>query len=141
MLLLSTDMVLNSKFKLLSVRDLLESIPSAKREWKWKTPMEKWCYLYSIGKLACDLMHVAVFQEDVTNIHWFGYFIFVDVSTVIIFSLYTVYCHIGEGDIASSLPSTCLGVLVTGVRCSLYYYIFNLLVHSLQWSANYTIPI
>lgn len=133
-------MVLNSKFKLLTVRELFKSMPSIKREWKWKTPMQKWCFLYSIGKAACSLIRVAVFQEHATNIHWFGYFSFVYVTIDMILSLYTVCYYINHGEMILGLPSTCIAALVCGVRY--ICYLFRIQSNSLsQWQTVHSLII
>lgn len=62
-------MVVSSKFKIPTGRELLKSLNNARGEWAIKTPLQKWCYLYGIGRAAFGIMRV----PTMTNInHWFG---------------------------------------------------------------------
>lgn len=114
-------MILNAKFKVLTARELLESIPNAQRKWKLRTPLQKWCYLYSIGKAACDLVCMPAFQENVKNVHWFGYFFVVYTTSTVVLTFYTVFYYIYHGEFQLCLPSTCLLAILIGVRiCKKY---------------------
>ena len=108
-------MILNPKFKLQTVWELLESIPNARRKWKSKTPMQKWCFLYSIGKAACDLVCMPAFQENVDHIHWFGYFFMVYLTSTVVLTIYTVVYYMYHGEFQMCLPSTCLLAILVGV--------------------------
>lgn len=109
-------MVVNSKFKTLTARELFKSIPNAARDWKYKNPMQKWCYFYSIGKIPMNFVRVPLFTENQDDVHWFGYFTFVYFSATIMLSLYTIIYYLWRGDLQSPLSSTCLASQVLGVR-------------------------
>lgn len=109
------NMILNAKFKVLTPHELLNSIPNVRGKWSVKTPMEKWCYLYSIGKAACDLVCIPAFQENVKNIHWFGYFFLVYMTSTVVLTAYTVFYYIYRGEFQMCLPSTCLLAILIGV--------------------------
>lgn len=91
-------MVLNTNFTSLTAHELIKNIPHARRDWKWKAPMEKWCYLYSFESASADLIRLSVFKDDVTNIHWLSYAILVYMVTFMLSSLYTLsyYGYHGE---------------------------------------------
>lgn len=108
-------MMLNAKFKVLKAWELMKSMPRARREWRLKTPMQKWCYLYSIGKAACDLVCMPAFQENVENIHWFGYFFLVYLTSTVVLTFYTVFHCICHDEFQMCLPSTCLLAILIGV--------------------------
>lgn len=113
-------MVLNSEFKLLTGREFLKSISSARHDWASKTPMQKWCYLYSIGKAASDAILLTLFKRDINKGHWLDYSIFVDAVVVSTLSSYTVLYYINRGAFILGLPSTCLAALICGVCCSYF---------------------
>lgn len=109
-------MVLNSKFKTLSALELFKSIPNAKYEWKSKTPMQKWCYFYSIGKVPFSIAHLPLFKEDQNDVHWFGCFSLANSTIAVLLSLYTIWYHQVHGEAQISLVSTCLTGIIVGVR-------------------------
>lgn len=108
-------MVLNSKFKIPSAIELFKSIPNAKREWKSKTPMQKWCYLYSLGKVPHNFIRLPIFKENINDVHWFGYFGLVYIFAIILLSTFTMCYYQYFGEFQKSLPSTCMATLMTGV--------------------------
>ena len=108
-------MVLNSTFKIPTPLELLKSIPNAKQNWKLKTPMQKWCYLYSIGKIPYDFVRVFIFKENVHHVHWFNYFLQVYLSVLILLSFYTIYYYQMRGELQASLTATCMANLALAV--------------------------
>lgn len=108
-------MVLNAKFKLLTAMEFIKSIPSAKREWKSKTPYEKWCCFYNCGKIACDFVRVPLFRENLNEIHWSGYLSFSYMILDGILSIYTLHYYTMRGEMLMGLPSTCLMFVFIGV--------------------------
>lgn len=108
-------MALNSKFKIPSTLELLKSIPYAKRDWKSKTPMQKWCYFYSIGKVPFDIAHLPIFKKNINDVHWFGCFSFANATVAILLSIYTIWYHQVHGEAQISLVSTCLTSILVGV--------------------------
>lgn len=109
-------MILNAKFKPLTTLELLKSIWNVRGKWKLKNPMEKWIYLYSIGKAASDLVCIPAFQENVESIHWFGYFFFVYTTSTVTLTVYTVFYFVYHEEFQMCLPSTCLLAILIGVR-------------------------
>lgn len=106
--------MLNSKFKIPNALELLKSLKNVRGEWKSKTPMQKWCYLYGIGKDPFGLLRLPILN-DVNHVHWFGYFIFVNASVVVSLSLYTVLYYAYHGQLKMGLPSTCMAIVLIGV--------------------------
>lgn len=107
-------MVLNSEFKVPNARELFKSFKNAKGEWKFKTPMQKWCFFFGIGKAPLDLVYFPTFR-NVNDVHWFGYFVFVYQVITILLSLYTVLYFAFRGELQMGLPSTCMASIVIGV--------------------------
>lgn len=68
----SLKMVINSKFKIPNARELFKSLKNARSQWKLKTSMQKWCYLYGIGRAALDFIRIPL-MNDVSHVHWFTY--------------------------------------------------------------------
>lgn len=45
-------MMINQNLKIPSTLEMLKSIRTIRSEWKWKSPLEKYCYMIGIGKPA-----------------------------------------------------------------------------------------
>lgn len=111
-------MVLNEKLKILTKKELLRSLPNAKNEWKTKTPFEKWCYLFSIGKLACDILSLPVFRDnvkDVRRVRLMGNFHWLYIVTQIVLTFYTMYYYTSNGEFQMGLPCTCMAGICIAV--------------------------
>ena len=107
-------MVLNVEIKALSPIELLKSVRSIWREWKYKTPYQKWCYLYSFGRISFALADLPLFRND-QKLHWYSYFAFAYIGFYGICVIYTAYYFISLGEFMKILPSTCLFIVVTTV--------------------------
>lgn len=118
-----TRMVVNAKFKIPTLRELWRSIPNASREWKSKTPMQKWCYLYGIGRAAYSSVRVSL-MNDINHVHWFSHFMFVSNATIMLLCMYTVVYYAYRGESQLSLPSTCMTFIFIGVCKKVYYIIW-----------------
>lgn len=117
------DVVLAKNIRIPSMSELLKSIPNARNEWKWKTPLQKWCYLYAIGKASTDINKIPLFTKNPESIHWFGYFTFVYAGFDVFITLYTFYYYLMRGDIYSCLPCTVMFGLTLSVsvpHCSVF---------------------
>ena len=107
-------MALNSKFKIPNGLELLKSLKNARAAWKLKTPMQKWCYFYALGKEAFRIIRVPLLN-DVHHVHWFAFAVVVYFNIAISLSIYTVALYAYQGDIQKGLPSTCMALLSIGV--------------------------
>lgn len=108
-------MAVNSKFQIPTARELFKSIPNAKYEWIKKTPLQKWCYFYSIGKIPFDFLRLPMFGENVNQVHWFAYCAFGYATITISLSSYTLYNGITNNDGKTSLASTCMAAVCLAV--------------------------
>lgn len=107
-------MVVNSEFKIPTARELFKSFKNPRGEWKLKTPMEKWCYAYSFGRVSYAILRVSLLN-DVNRVHHFGKFVLVYVFLTNALSLYTVVYYALHGDLQTGLPSTCAAFILLGV--------------------------
>lgn len=107
-------MVVNSKFVIPNAREVFKSLRNAKVEWKIKTPMQKWCYFYSIGKISFGLLGMALLN-DVNYIHWRGYSEIVYAPFTALLSLYSICYYAYQGELQMGLPSTCMAFILIGV--------------------------
>lgn len=123
-------LVVNSNFPIPTFFELLKSIKNAKAEWKTKTPFQKWCYFYGIGKAAYGLVKMPNLH-DVTHVHWFAYCTFGYTNLMISLMLYTMFYYGRAGEIQMGLPSTCCSFILLGV-CKKK----NLLKISIEFVAN-----
>lgn len=108
-------MVLNEKFKILSAGEIARSAFNIKREWKLKNPFEKYCYMYSLGKLMSSFLRLPLFLEDPTHVHLFAYFAFSYIVTEIVLSIYTICYYVMNGNFLMALPCTCMLGIIVGV--------------------------
>lgn len=107
-------MILNEKIVTLSIVELLKSVRTIRRDWKTKTPYQKWCYMYSIGKVAFKLVAIPL-NEDDQKLNWYSYFSFVYVGLYISLVIYAAIFYTNRGEFAKFLPSTCLLVIMIAV--------------------------
>lgn len=112
-------MVVNSKFKIPTALELFKNLKNVQSEWKFKTPLQKWCYLYGIGRAAYTLIRAPIFN-NVNRVHWFGYCAVTYMSVIPMLSLYTVCYYALNGNMRMALPSTCIASLFIGVSNSIY---------------------
>lgn len=103
------------KVKIPDSRELFESFKNARTEWSLKTPLQKWCYFYGIGRASYRFIHMSL-MNDVNNTHWFGYFTMVYVCGFPLLSLYTICYYICKGEFEMGLPSTCAAFISIAVR-------------------------
>lgn len=99
-------MVLNKHFKVPSPRELL-TLAMNRNEWQSKTPFQKWCCLYGIGKASCSPIGITLFQDDQT-LYWYAYFLFVYSGLYLLLAIYTSIYYINIGEASKFLPCTCL---------------------------------
>lgn len=106
----------NASFKVPGIREILRSLPNAKREWNTKNPMEKYCYFYSIGKIPFNWLRIPLFSADLTHVHWFAYFMFTYLISLSSLSVYTIIYYAIRGQLLTGLISTCMAGITLGVR-------------------------
>lgn len=82
-------MVINSKFKIPNARELFRSLKNARSEWKRKTPMQKWCYFYGIGRGAFGVLRMPLLN-DIHQVHWFAYFLLAYMTAAVLLSVYSL---------------------------------------------------
>lgn len=100
-------MVLNKKVKILSARELVKSFRTIKTDWGSKTPNQKWCYFYAVGKMMTKPIGLPLFEED-QSIHWYSYSSYGVVGFYALLVLYTAYYYFMHDEPEMIFPSTCL---------------------------------
>lgn len=99
--------ILNEKFEVPSLRELLQ-VRIAKAAWDSKTPLQKWGYLYSIGRVSLNFLGFPIFRDD-PSLYWFSYVFFVYMGVDMILVIYTAYrCLYVTFDFGAFLPCTAL---------------------------------
>lgn len=110
--------VLNRKFEVPTLRELLE-VQRTRAEWDAKTPLQKWSYLYGIGRASLTFLGFPVFRDD-PSLYWFSYVFFVYMGVDMILVLYTAYrCLFMDGGFGIFLPCT---ALLVGPLCCVSSY-------------------
>lgn len=99
-------MTSSRNFKVPTTRELFKCLINRK-EWRSKSPLRKWSYLYGIGKSLCNVIKMPPYREDQT-LCWFSYFPVFYVSTHLILVVYTTVHYILLGEFNKFLPCTCL---------------------------------
>lgn len=100
-------MVLNENPKIPSTRELFRSIRTIRGDWKLKTPLQKWCYLYGIGRAALYPPRVPSFEDDDT-ISFRSYQGIIYATIYVLLAFYTLWYHIIRGEFYKALPCTCI---------------------------------
>lgn len=110
------------KLKILSSIEILRRLLRAKVEWRYKKPLQKFDYLYGIGRMALSKVKIPTFEKDQT-VNWFSYFGFM-YSGVFNFLLICtgIYCII-KGKPSKLLPSTIMFTVCLGVSVWLTIYL------------------
>lgn len=108
-------MVVNSKFKIPNGRELFKSLKNARSEWNLKTPMQKWCYFYGIGRAGFGFIGNP-YLNDIHHVHWLAYFPLEYSVLTILLSINAIYYYAIRGQLEMGLPSTCLAFILIGVR-------------------------
>lgn len=108
-------MKLNAKLKIPSALELLKSLRTIRTDWSYKTPNQKWCYIYATGKIMAKPLGLPLFEEDQT-IHWYSYSQYIICGTYFVLVLYTAYYYAIRGEVEKWLSSTCLCGITPCVR-------------------------
>lgn len=106
--------ILNEKFEVPSLRKLLD-MRTTKAEWDSKTPLQKWGYLYGVGRVSLGVFGFPVFRDD-PSLYWFSYIFFVYMGVDMILVFYTAYrCFFMVDGFGIFLP--CTALLVGPLLC------------------------
>lgn len=101
------EMPLNKRLIVPTFGEMIKTFSTVRREWKLKTPFQKWCYLYGFGKAPFSLIRLPMFQET-QALHLLSYYGYVYTAIYLLLVLYTVYyCVIGE-EFVKCLSYTCM---------------------------------
>lgn len=100
-------MVLNEKIETLTLVELLKSVRTIRNDWSTKTAYQKWCYIYSAGKMANTVLGLPLYQDD-QKLHWYSYGGLTIIGVYFSLGMYTACYYIISGEFVKLLPSTCL---------------------------------
>lgn len=99
-------MVLNKNIKVPSTFEIVKTVVN-KGEWKLKSPLQKWSFLYGIGRSCLKLWKHPIYEEDQT-LHWFSYFPLFYLFVYIALGVYTAIYYISHSEFIKCFPCTCL---------------------------------
>lgn len=119
-------MVFNKKFAIPTVRELIKSFRTIQYDWSLKTPLQKWCYFYGIGRAACIITAIPFFEDDQTLspcVYQLSFY----AGIYFLLSIYTVYFHLIRGELEKCLPCTCQLSLIAAVRFEFNHFNIYLL--------------
>lgn len=132
--------ILNEKFEVPSLRELLQ-VRKTKAQWDSKTPLQKWGYLYSVGRVSLNILGFPVFRDD-PSLYWFSYIFFVYMGIDIVLVFFTAYkCLLMDNGFAIFLPCTallvgpllCVGLIIAAVNV-FFYKLFIPISRVLRWA-------
>lgn len=112
-------MVLNQKLEIPSTRELIK-ITINRSQWNSRTPLQKWYYLYGIGRTFLVPTGYKVFEEDQT-LPWYSYFTPAYITVYFLLAIYTSFHYTSQGEFVKFLPCTCLLGIISSVRFSFAY--------------------
>lgn len=113
------EMVLNQKLEIPSTRELIK-ITFNRSQWNSRTPLQKWYYLYGIGRTFLIPTGYKVFEEDQT-LPWYSYFTPAYITVYFLLAIYTSFHYTSQGEFVKFLPCTCLLGIISSVRFSFAY--------------------
>lgn len=108
------EMTVDSKLNIPTVRELLTSLKNIREEWKLKTPSQKWCIFYGIGRAGFGIASIPLFN-DINYLHWSGLVLLGYLTVVICLSIYTLTFYGLHGHPELGLASTTFAALCIGV--------------------------
>lgn len=97
---------LNGRVKIPSILELIQ-ITINRKQWSSRTPFQKWCYFYGIGK-ACLTPHGYSAYDNNLSMKFRSYFLTFCIFGYFAFVQYTVFYYTKHGEFAKCLPCTCL---------------------------------
>lgn len=97
----------NKDFEVPYWREILKRLPKARSDWKRKKPLQKFGYLYGIGRLSMDAIAFPTFQND-QSLRLYTYLLSAYSATSVFLVFYTVIWYATQGEFAKGLPSTCM---------------------------------
>lgn len=90
-----------------SLIELLKGFRTIRRDWKNKTPLQRWLYLRSFGDIGFGLTGIPLYRNDRT-LHLYSYFAYSYMGLYTTLVIYTACFYIARGEFGKFLPSTCL---------------------------------
>lgn len=93
-------MMLNNELKILTIRELLNSLPTILRDWKFHTPFWKFCYFYCMGRTAYRVIGIPLFQKNQSR-YWYSHLTFVLFVVHFVCTLYTAVYYLRRQQKAS----------------------------------------
>lgn len=94
-----------NRFRVPTWREILKRIPNARMDWAQKKPLQKFVYLYGIGRMGADTAALPIFRENQTLIPY-SYFTVVVSAIHIILMFYTLGSYAGKGMLSKGVPCT-----------------------------------
>lgn len=80
--------------------EILKRIPNCRSDWAQKKSLQKFAYLYGIGKMGADAVGFTIFRDDQT-LTVFSYLFVVVPFVQIILMFYTLGLYAGKGEMMS----------------------------------------
>lgn len=102
------------KLKTQSSLEILSRLLRTKVEWRDKNPLQKFNYLYGIGRMALAKIKIPTFEKDQT-LSWFSYFVFMYSGIFCILVLYSAIYWIIKEKPSKLFPSTIMFTVVLEV--------------------------
>lgn len=97
---------LNPEFKIPGFLELIQ-ITINRNKWHLRTPFQKWCYLYGIGRVCLIPVGFTLYKEDQT-IQLRSMFLVVCLAAYLLLSVYTTLYYTIHGAFSRGLLCTCL---------------------------------
>lgn len=126
--------LLNENFYVPWPRELIKMIIN-RDTWKVKTPLEKWSYLYGLGRAIAELLKYTIYSDNQT-LCWFSYFPLFYTFTYIVLMFNTVFYYTYHGEVFKSFPCTCV---LVGPILSVYLLVSNNYIKFLMFALQFCI--
>lgn len=107
-------MILEQNLRIPKPFELIKLTYGKNHELSSKTPLEKWCYLYGIGRMFMAPIGYTIFEDDQT-LRWYSKTTPIFCITYVLLSVNTAFYYIEQGEFFKFLPCTCLLALIFSV--------------------------
>lgn len=114
---LSLKMKLDQNLRIPKPFELIKLTYGGNHELSKKTPLEKWCYLYGIGRMFISPIGYTIFEDDQT-LHWKSKTTPIICIAYVLLSVHTAFHYIKQGQFVKCLPCTCLLAILLSVCIS-----------------------
>lgn len=101
-------MAVTTKYKIPTLTEWMRTT-TGKDNWQTKKPVEKWSYLFKLGRMVGDISGILAFADD-QKFQYLVCIVYFEASILAALTVYTICFHIIRGDLRNAFPATSIPV-------------------------------